>query len=168
MSANLHWRAMTPADLVDVMAIASVVHPDYPEDMAVFAERLALAPIGCRILCQTNEVLGYVLSHPWSFGQLPELNNLLGAIPQKSNTWYLHDLALLPAVRGTGAAGALVKELIYQAKLQGFSYMTLVAVNGSAGFWERNGFRKVNDGSLDRKLASYDKEACYMHLRLDP
>ncbi len=44
------WRAMTPGDLPAVLAIADVVHPDYPEDAAIFAERLALYPAGCRVL----------------------------------------------------------------------------------------------------------------------
>ena len=37
---------MVPADLPAVMRIAAVVHPSYPEDEAVFAERLQLAAEG--------------------------------------------------------------------------------------------------------------------------
>jgi len=43
---------MTEADLPAALAIAEVVHPNYPEDPAVFTERLALYPRGCLVLVQ--------------------------------------------------------------------------------------------------------------------
>jgi hypothetical protein len=48
------------------------------------------------------------------------------------------------------------------ARGAGFASMALVAVNDSAGFWRRHGFRETHDASLDRKLASYDDAARYM------
>jgi hypothetical protein len=41
---------MTRADIPGLMAIAAVVHSSYPENEAVFAERLSLFPVGCRRL----------------------------------------------------------------------------------------------------------------------
>ncbi|NEW95116.1 GNAT family N-acetyltransferase, partial [Rhodopseudomonas sp. BR0M22] len=49
MAKTATWRGMTPADLPAVDAIAAVVHAAYPEDAAVFAERLALHPDGCLV-----------------------------------------------------------------------------------------------------------------------
>lgn len=166
---------MTPADLPGVMALAAVVHPAYPEDRAVFAERLDLWPPGCRVLDGRDEgagarrgegLAGYAVSHPWHAGAVPALNSLLGALPAATRTWYLHDLALRPGARGTGAAGRLVAELAHLAAAQGFAEMALVAVNGSSGFWRHHGFRCAHDASLDRRLASYDNEARYMRRRL--
>lgn len=156
------WRAMTPADLRAVLAVAAEVHPDYPEDEAVFAERLRLSPEGCLCLAHGERLAGYVVSHRWTARTPPALNSLLGAIPPAANDWYLHDIALLPGARGTGAAGLAVEKLVALARDAGCARLALVAVNGSSSFWRRQGFRVVHDASLARKLASYDDAACYM------
>ncbi|UZF92709.1 GNAT family N-acetyltransferase [Bosea sp. NBC_00550] len=158
---------MAPSDLPAVMAIAAVVHPDYPEDEAVFAERLRLAPVGCHVLAsEGGGLLGYLVSHPWPDGMVPALNSLLGEIPQGTRNWYIHDLALLPEGRGGGAAGGIVAQIADHAALAGCSSLALVAVNDSTGFWWRHGFREVHDPVLDRKLASYDDAARYMRREL--
>lgn len=157
------WRPMAPADLPAVMAIAAVVHPGYPEEEAVFAERLRLASAGCHVLADRQGLLhGYLVSHPWPAGAVPALNSLLGEIPPGTANWYIHDLALLPAGRGTGAAGRIVARIVDEAARAGCASLALVAVNDSTGFWERQGFRVAHDPALDRKLASYDDAARYM------
>lgn len=159
---------MAPTDLPAVMAIAAVVHPDYPEDEAVFAERLRLAPAGCHVLAAGDGApQGYLVSHPWPAGTVPALNSLLGDIPPGVANWYLHDLALLPFGRGGGAAGAIVAEIARHAAETGYTSLALVAVNDSTGFWRRQGFREVHDPALDRKLASYDDAARYMRRELN-
>jgi GNAT superfamily N-acetyltransferase len=154
---------MAPADLPAVMKVAALVHPDYPEDEAVFAERLRLAPEGCHVLAAGEGALrGYLVSHPWPAGAVPPLNSLLGRIPPGTANWYLHDLALLPAARGSGAAGAIVGAIARHAAQTGYTSLALVAVNDSGGFWRRQGFREVRDPALALKLASYDDAARYM------
>lgn len=157
------WHPTTAADLPAVMRIAAEVHPAYPEDEAVVAERLRLAPEGCHVLVgQGGSLHGYLVSHPWPAGQIPALNSLLGAVPKDGTNWYLHDLALLPAARGTGAARAIVAEMMERAIREGCRSLTLVAVNGSAGFWRRHGFAVITEPALAEKLATYDDAACYM------
>jgi GNAT superfamily N-acetyltransferase len=153
---------MTPADMTAVDAIAAVVHPAFPEDEAVFIERLTLHPAGCRLLIMSDQPAGYALSHPWRSGSLPALNALLGVIPADSDTYYIHDLALLPAARGSGAAAALVDELKGHAIELGLPGLSLVAVNDSAGFWRRQGFVEHPAGDAAEKLASYGKDARLM------
>ena len=154
------WRPMRPVDLPAAERIAAVVHPDFPEDETVFAERLALYPEGCRLLVGEGEALGYAITHPWRRGEPPALNSLLGALPARPDTYYIHDLALLPGARGGGAAGRLVTLLAEQAR--GLPGMSLVAVNGSVPFWRRQGFSVVREPRLAAKLRSYDAEACLM------
>lgn len=161
--AKASWRPMTAADLPAVMAIAAAVHPAYPEDPAVFVERLRLAPAGCHVLAsESSAPLAYLVSHPWPEGAVPALDTLLGALPEGETNWYLHDLALLPSARGTGAASAIVSMLVQQVRQAGYRSLALVAVNGSAGFWRRQGFAEVAEPALAAKLASYDGAACYM------
>lgn len=148
---------MVTADLPEVDAVAARVHPDYPEDPAVFAERLALHPAGCLVL---DEVAGYVVSHPWHPGAPPKLNSLLGTIPADAATYYLHDLALLPAARGVGAGAAVVMQLARHAGTLGLSTISLVAVNASEPFWRRLGFAPA--AIQPSSLASYDGKARLM------
>lgn len=146
------WRAMTAADLPEVSRIASLVHPDFPEDDAVFAERLALFPAGCLFAAGA----GYVLAHPWMRGRPPALNSQLGALPARAETLYLHDIALLPEARGQGAGEAALRYLERVARGLGLEEIALVAVSGSARFWGRMGF--VADGA---EIGSYG-DATYM------
>ncbi|MFX9008082.1 hypothetical protein ABTN33_19340, partial [Acinetobacter baumannii] len=55
-----HWRAMSIADLPLVNVLAARIHPDYPEDEVVFAERLRLYPEGCRVLEGEQGLVAYV------------------------------------------------------------------------------------------------------------
>jgi len=161
----MHWRALTTLDLPAVEAIAGKVHPAFPEDVAVFAERQRLYPDGTRLLELDGVPSGYILSHPWRFGALPALNSLLDAIPEDADTFYLHDLALLPAARGTGAAAMIVGEMLRHARAAGFPGVSLVAVNGSLPFWYKHGFRVVAAPELADKLRSYEDTARLMSKR---
>lgn len=159
---GIHWRALTTLDLPMVEAIAAVVHPDFPEDTAIFAERQRLYPDGTRFLELGGVPSGYIISHPWTFKSLPALNSRLGAIPADASTYYLHDLALLNKARGTGAAAMIVGDIINHARARGFANLSLVAVNSSQPFWHKHGFRVVDVPELKEKLASYEAAARFM------
>lgn len=149
-----------------MIGIAAKIHAAYPEDEAVFAERLRLYPAGCHVLAVEGWVVGYMLSHPWRLGEPPALNSLLGALPDNPDTYYLHDLALLPETRGTGAGSAIVAALAAQARAEGLATMSLVAVHDSVAFWQRHGFAVAEDPALTAKLRSYDQAARFMVRRL--
>jgi GNAT superfamily N-acetyltransferase len=159
------WRFMTAADLPAVSAVAAKVHPDFPEDDAVFAERQRLFPPGCRVLAGSGGLAAYAVSHPWRAGSCPPLNTLLGALPEPASTYYIHDIALLPAARGTGAAGEVVEALKREALGARLKELSLVAVNGSASFWSRMGFVEAGGADLADKLSSYGADARYMICR---
>ena len=157
---------MTPSDLSAVVAIADVVHPSYPEDAEVLAERLRLYPHGCHVLAQGGALDGYVISHPWYDSGAPALNSLLHRLPDVPSAFYIHDIALLPAARGGDAASDIVVRLADHARAQGFAAMSLVAVGGSAGFWQKHGFAVVEGTAPAAKLASYGGGARLMTRRL--
>lgn len=153
---------MTEADLPALVGVAEVVHPNYPEDPAVFAERLRLYPAGCLVLERGGKPIGYILSHPWHYARPPALNSLLQALPEQPGTYYIHDIALLPEARGTGSVTPLVERLIANARAGAFPNISLVAVNNSAAMWARYGFETVVDPTLEPKLRSYDEDARFM------
>lgn len=150
--------------LAGVAAVANVVHPAYPEDATVFAERLRLYPDGSLVFedADGEGVSAYVVSHPWRANDPPVLNQLLGELPARPATYYIHDLALLPRLRGLGVASAVVSRLIATATAAKLPTVSLIAVNGSAGFWRRHGFQDITDIALAQKLRSYDADARFM------
>ena len=153
---------MGTADLPVLLQLADIVHPAYPEDAAVFAERLRLYPDGCLVLEAAGTGVGYVVSHPAIVAEPPPLNSLLGELPVRPTTFYIHDIALLPQARGGGAAGEVIGLLLAHAVGRGLPNMSLTAVNESAPFWLRQGFRIVADGLITRRLRSYDDAAQFM------
>lgn len=154
------WRPLLASDISAVSAIADQVHPSFPEDDAVFADRQAIAPDFCFLFEVDDTPAGYVLAHPFNLGVIPALNTVLNTIPPAPDTLYVHDLALLPAARGTGAGRTIVERLARAARP--FGTMSLVAVNASTPFWTRMGFFRYDDEALAAKLASYDSDAQYM------
>lgn len=158
----MNWRAMSALDLPAVEAIAAAVHRDFYESPDVLAEKRALYPNGAHLLEIGERPVGYVLSHPWKADDIPALNRLLGGLPPDADTYYLHDLALLPVARRIGAARFIIAALARHATARGFATMSLVAVNGSAPFWARQGFVRRDLPELAGKLLSYDESALYM------
>lgn len=158
------WRPMRTADLAAVSRAAAEIHPGYPEADAVFAERLELCPEGCRVLDDDGALAGYALTHPWRYGSPPKLDTLLGAIPADADTWYLHDVALLPAARGRGASAAIVELVVACARARGLASLSLVAVNDSRPIWEARGFAVAADAAPD--LSSYGGVAWFMSRRI--
>lgn len=141
MSAT--WRAMTEADLPRVTEISALVHREYGETIEVYRERLALYPQGCFVFERDGEIVGLLVTHPWREGSPPKLNAPLGAIPSPATTYYLHDIALLPEARGTGAGAEATRIVTQIAREAGLPDVTLVAVNGADRFWATQGFEPV-------------------------
>jgi GNAT superfamily N-acetyltransferase len=159
----MHWRRMRAADLPAVERIAEFLHPDYPEHPAVFAERLALAPIGCWVLAVPagQALAGYAVTHPWTGRGPPRLNALLGGVPRPAPAWHIHDVALLPAARGGGRGTAVLRQVLARALAAGCVRATLVAVAGKAGYWQRLGFRPAIPVE-PITMASYGPGAVFM------
>ncbi|MEC3911114.1 GNAT family N-acetyltransferase [Sphingobium sp. CR2-8] len=145
------WRPMEASDIPVVAAISDAAHGAYTERADVYAERLCLYPAGCWLLERDGAASGYLVSHPWHGDAPPMLNARLRQIPANADLFYLHDLALLPQARGSGAAGDAVRLVLDQARRAGFERITLTAVNGADAFWRKQGFTPMarQDGAYD-------------------
>lgn len=152
---------MTGADLPEVERIAERVHPAHPEHPAVFRERLALAPAGCWVLASSEGLSGYAVTHPWTGRGPPRLNALLGGVPRPAPAWHVHDIALLPAARGSGRAAAVLRPLLLRAAAAGCGRATLVALAGKASYWRRLGFLPAIAADPGA-VASYGPGAAFM------
>ena len=118
--SNPSWRRLSESDIDSLMSVAEEVHSDLSESTEVFTERVKLFPRGCLALVDENDRLcGYAISHPIRKGQPPALDSLLREMPsdeQGQQQYYIHDVAILPRVRGRGLAAQCVKQLLEMAK----------------------------------------------------
>ncbi|KAJ4371294.1 hypothetical protein N0V83_004511 [Neocucurbitaria cava] len=166
--AILAWRNLSLDDINDLISIANEIHPDLPESIQVFSERINLFPEGCLALEAstsdgkiTSELCGYAISHPIIRRQPPALDALLGEISPSADQYYIHDLALLPKARGCGSAQEGVGKLLAIAAR--YETTALVSVYNSAPFWNRFGFvAGGTDEVLERKLREYGDDAVFL------
>lgn len=167
MLAPSQWRPMTASDIHPVDEIGRIVHPDYPEDIAVLRDRLALFPAGCFVADGDEAYLGYAVSHPSIIGKPAPLNTVIGALDKTADCLFLHDIALAPAARGLGLGRSLLEKLTTVAVGQNLPHIALVSVNNSRAYWQARGFRILTaDAALSAKLASYEADAAYMVLEI--
>ena len=167
MTTSLNWRPMRPDDIDDVVGVARLSFPDHFESRACFENRLALYPRGCFVLSPgltsaDGPALGYLIAYPWRDRSAPPLNTVIEGLPSAPDLIYLHDLALHPMARGSGATTAVIDRLAEQAHEDGWPAIALVAVNDASAFWARQDFSVRDTPDMTQKLASYGPGAHYM------
>ena len=160
------WLAMRQFDLDAVAGLADAIHPTLPEDVSVFANRLALFPKGCLVLrADDNElsdppIRGYAVAHPWRGDIPPKLNTVLDALPANPDRFYIHDVVVSPSCRGSGHAARVVDEFLILA--EAFPAAMLVSVYGTVPFWSRFGFREASGTLPPGGLDAYGEDARFM------
>lgn len=162
------WQPLLADDLPSVVRIAAEIHAGLPEREEVLAEKIRLFPSGCRKLVREGEIIGYGLSHPWRLNTVPPLDDFLGQLPGVPGCLYIHDIAILPAGRGRGAATVFMEAAREQARAVGIPRLALVSVYGTSTLWKRAGFSIVRNEALETKLKTYGPTACYMTRSVDP
>ncbi|MCW2395116.1 MULTISPECIES: GNAT family N-acetyltransferase [unclassified Sphingobium] len=93
---------------------------------------------------------------------MPAFNAPLGAIPENPGSYYLHDLALLPDARGSGAGRTALALIVAQAGREGLGEIWLTAVNGADSYWAAQGFEVIEAPDP----AGYDESCRRMKLRV--
>lgn len=155
------WRPLTKSDIASLILVADTVHPGLPEDAQIFAERLLLFPSGCLALIEHDQLVGYAISHPIRHHQPPPLDTPIGEIASDADSYYIHDVAILPRARGRGLAGQAIQRILGVAA--GYKTACLVSVYGTERFWGKFGFKAVEvDGAIREKLKGYGDDACFL------
>lgn len=157
-------RAMRAEDLAAVLEIQSRCYDAAKlESRESFLSKLEASPATCFIAAVADAPVGYLVAVPAEAGCPPPLNESTYALPQAANALYLHDLAVHPRGRGSGAASALVAAYFRALEQSKVRFGCLTAVNQSCAYWERHGFRSASvvdagAGWMD----SYGEGAQYM------
>ena len=136
-----------------------------PEELDILKSKWEASPATCFVLqSASKDILGYLLSHPWSSDEPPKLFEKYSPC-SSSDTLYLHDLAVSQELRGLGVGRQLTNRLLYLAKFHNYKRILLVAVQGSEGFWGGLGFREVqgtpvcSNYGFNAKLMSFNVQA---------
>jgi len=164
MDNTLIIRNMNGKDLSAVLYIQGECYTEIePESKGSLHSKLLASPSTCFVASVGSEMVGYLISLPWIFAAPPMLNAPACEMPAFPDCLYLHDLAIAPPARKTGAGQALVKKFLSRLQELNFDRAALIAVQASANYWRRHGFRSVKTtDSLREKLSSYGESVDYM------
>ena len=112
-----------------------------------------VSPTTCLVAASGDEIIGYLLAHPWPRRMIPPLNKVYEVLPENADSLFLHDLALSPPVRGTGLARKLVERVLDTGERLGMTHASLISVQGSERFWNRFGFVAIDPPSAEYAAA---------------
>ena len=155
----LHAHHMPAVDSIQREAYS----PELWERITVFEEKLNFFPDGCWLGEVNSTAAGYLLSHPARLAAPPALNEFFPVTTAKCDCYFIHDVAVRPAFRGTGVGAQLAQQALGIAAGQGLANVALVSIQNSLAYWQRFGFEPVNDPEANRLIRStYGEAACYM------
>jgi predicted N-acetyltransferase YhbS len=164
------FRTMTPADVPAVMQIqARCYGVSMQESEAAIRDRLEASPDLSWVADTDGRIGAYLVAYRSRLGKL----GALGApfdIPADPDSLYLHDLAVDPGCKGQGLGPALVRMALRKADDESLPYSSLVSVQASKEFWERQGYAVWTDLDVRQALHldTYTGPAWYMVNRLKP
>jgi ribosomal protein S18 acetylase RimI-like enzyme len=162
-------RAMRADDLDAVLAIQLACYgAGFVEDGALIARRLASAPHTGWVAEHGGGVRAYLAGYPSVVGKLTPLHGEF-EVAARADALYLHDLAVHPDASGLGLGPRLVRHGWAHAVQAGWRHSTLVSVQSSVGFWERQGYTATQPVGPEQqaRLATYPGESVYMRRGLD-
>ena len=164
MNGMLDIRKMSAADLPAVLAIQATCYPQAThESRESLLAKLGASPATCLIASLDGEPVGYLIALPGLRSRPPELNALTCSAPPSASCLHLHDLAVTPHARAAGTGRALVAAFLSLLQRSRLDRASLVAVQNSAPFWERHGFRAVPAlPPLQATLSTYGAGVQYM------
>ncbi|HRY31649.1 MAG TPA: GNAT family N-acetyltransferase [Bacteroidales bacterium] len=142
METTFKVRNLNNDDISNVMNIQKQDYSnDLQEDRNVFIQILNVFSEGVFGVFDGDNLAGYLFSHPYLLNQVKPLNSQL-YLTGEENCLYLHDMAISPDYRGMGLAKRLFERFLFTSEKIGFESQRLVAVQNSAEFWGRFGFRQ--------------------------
>ena len=155
-------RRTRECDIEELLAVQkSCYPPDLQENAHSFAAKIAQNFSFAAE--KENKIVAYFLAFPVDLSHFPAWNSVdVNAI--NPNAFYLHDLAVHPAMRGTGLAQKLLHHVLAHRPQQ-LDDVFLIAVQNAQNFWEKQGFIAADIPFLRRQVQSYGDDALLMRLK---
>jgi GNAT superfamily N-acetyltransferase len=160
---SIEIRLMKSADLPSVWLVQCACYSSFePETQACLGAKREASPLSCFVAVQGEVLLGYVIAMPWVFGVVPALNDPSCNLPAQADCLYLHDMAIAPVAAGQGVGQRLFDAVTAVADKLELPKLTLTAVAGAEGYWQRLGFVPVALPLSAAKVAQYGGNITYM------
>jgi GNAT superfamily N-acetyltransferase len=137
---------VTKNELTEIDVIQRLGYPsELVEDMGLF-EKILEQENTIAYLCFFDEkIAGYVIGYPTDRAQKDFQS---GPVPtQNPDMMYLHDLCVHPDYRGKGMSKGLLDAFEKKAKEGKFKGVIATAVNGAIPYWERQGYKAIEDSN---------------------
>lgn len=165
----LHIRPARMADLPAIMRIQAQCYTAIvPESAASMGAKIQASPDTCLVASAGTDadLCAYFLAVPWRFDSPPSLDQAHCTLPAEPDCLYLHDLAVAPARRSTGAGHALVQKMLAVFRDSPFDKACLIAIQGARTYWQKHGFEPVLPlaPALHHQISGYGADARYMQL----
>ena len=168
---SLSLHRLTPVDVPSLHHVQIACYGDeFLESCDVFVRRLACdhhCSIGL-IDTGVNSLQAYAIAYWSELGKVTPLHGDFERPENLGHILYLHDVAVLPSLSGQGVVRRMLQVLFAHAGERGVTQAALVSVQGSQGYWERQGFRRypLTDPVQQKNLSTYGDAAVYMVLSI--
>ena len=133
-------RPLEPADWPQIAALEAAAYEELELSESLDSLRSRAGPGTSFVLEAGGAVVGYVLALAYPYGCFPDLAVPEPAPPRAADL-HLHDMVVAAEHRGAGLGSRLAGRLLTVARDHGYERVSLVALEGSAAFWARHGFR---------------------------
>jgi GNAT superfamily N-acetyltransferase len=142
----MRFRPLTREDVAELHRLEAESYlPSLHESDEAFIRLIELYPAGAFGYFDDEGLCGYAFGVPLKAGSTLELRTPLDKVPDRADTFYIHDVAVAERCRRCGVGRALAARLLDLAREGGFTRCELVSVQGSAPFWETLGFRRAGE-----------------------
>lgn len=169
MMDALSIKPVEDSDWAGIMRVQQACYaPPLVESEVALRSKAAASPATCFIASTVaGEIAAYLLAHPYPRGEWPDLDR--ATIPHApAGNLLLHDMAVHPDFAGQGLGALLFQEVERLAQAQGYSTISLVAVQDAAGYWRKLGFASLPPAppGSGMQAKSYGTGAVLMEKRL--
>lgn len=157
-------RPMQHDDLSAILFIQTQCYPQgLWESAEIIAARMQKAAQQCWVAVDEQGVCAYLFGYLSVHGAVTPLDADFSPA-EDPDCFYIHDLAVLPRMKGQGVGPALVECALESAKALELPFSALVSVQESQHFWARQGFLPTELACTEQAehLASYQIPALYM------
>ncbi|MEV4350164.1 GNAT family N-acetyltransferase [Actinoplanes sp. NPDC049596] len=156
-------RPVEPRDWTAISSLEAGAYARAGLSESPEALRSRAQPATSFVLEAGDRIGGYLLALPYPRFRFPDLSRPENG-PFPSANLHLHDMVIGAEYRGRGWGKRLLRHLADTARAAGYKRISLVSVDGTAGFWSSRGFRPHPEVALP---GSYGSDAVYMSHDLD-